>query len=317
MQGKTVLTLGFAMLVLGVAVVLPRFLGLYSVELLNIFLVNVILVASYRLTVKTGDWGLAHIVMMGVGGYSAALVAKSFGLGILLTLPIAGLSAAFIAFLVSLPLSRTIGFGYFIASFAIGELIRLSWVKFEGVFGGVRGLINVPIGKVFGYSLFDPVVYYYLSLVVVVLCLFAMFQIDRSRVGIIWTSLSKDSDLAKSAGINVEYYRKLAFIIGSAMAGIAGGLLVHRLGAIDPKGFDLTTMVYLVIWVVVGGTGSFWGPIIGLIAMTFFFEWTRQFLAWRPVFFGGILIMFLIFLPDGLDGLFKRIWRRLTAGKES
>lgn len=313
---KTSKTLQFALLslaVIGGMILLPQGLGLYSVELLNIFLVNVILVCSYRMTVTTGDWGLAHIVMMGVGGYSAALLAKDAGFSIYLTIPAAGLIAAFVAYVMSLPLSRTVGFGYFIASFAIAELVRLSWLKFDTLFGGVRGLINIPIGKVFGYSLFDPVIYYYLSLAVAVICLLLMFQIDRSRIGIVWRSLSTDADLARSGGINVHYYRKLAFMCGSAFAGVAGALLVHRLGSVDPKGFDLTTMIYLVIWVVVGGTGSFWGPIAGLIVMTFFFEWTREFLAWRPLFFGGILILFLIFLPNGLDGLLRKLFDKVTS----
>ena len=75
------------------------------------------------------------------------------------------------------------------------------------------------------------------------------------------------------------------------------------MGAIDPRNFDLNTMIYLIIWVVVGGTATFWGPIIGLVVVTVAFEWSRPLLEWRPLMFGAVLIFFLIFLPGGLESL--------------
>jgi branched-chain amino acid transport system permease protein len=308
-------TLVTVCIIIAMALVAPHMVRAYSVELLNIFLVNVILVCSYRLIVTTGDWGLSHVVMMGVGGYAAALAAKHLGLPVYLTLPLAGATAGCVAGIISIPLLRTRGFGFFIASFAMAELLRLAWVKMEVPFGGVRGIINVPMGSVFGHNLFHPVAYYYFALAVTSLCVFVMFQLDRSRIGMTWKALFADSDLAESTGIDVQYYRRVAYIIGGAFAGVAGALLAHRMGAIDPKNFDLTTMIYLVIWVVVGGTGTFWGPILGLVTITFFFEWTRPLLEWRPLIFGGILIMFLVLLPDGLDRLLGKLGGRIFGKK--
>lgn len=312
---NTVIKITTLVVVIVCALLAPQIVRAYSVELLNIFLINVILVCSYRLIVTTGDWGLSHVVMMGVGGYAAALSAKHLGLPVYVTLPLAGATAGLVAAIISVPLLRTRGFGFFIASFAMAELLRLSWVKMENPFGGVRGIINVPMGSIFGHSLFHPVTYYYFALAVASFCVFVMFQFDRSRIGITWKALYADNDLAESTGINVQHYRRLAYVIGAVFAGVAGALLAHRLGAIDPKNFDLTTMIYLVIWVVVGGTGTFWGPILGLVVITFFFEWTRPLLEWRPLIFGGILIMFLVVLPDGLDGVIGKIRARFTGGK--
>ena len=83
----------------------------------------------------------------------------------------------------------------------------------------------------------------------------------------------------------------------------------------DPKNFDVTTMVYLIIWIVVGGTSTFWGPIFGLTVMSVVFEWSRPLLEWRPLLFGGILIFFLVFLPGGLESLFGKIRERFFARK--
>jgi branched-chain amino acid transport system permease protein len=250
---------------------------------------------------------------MGVGSYAAALAAKDLGLPVWLTMPISGICAAIVALAISVPLLRTRGFGFFIASFALAELIRLFWIKLKTPFGGVRGLINVPQGEIFGYDLFDTIPFYFLALAVTTLCMWVLYRLDRSRLGATWSALHSDHALAECVGIDVTRYRRSAFAAGSFFAGIAGALLVHRMGAIDPKNFDLTTMLYLIIWVVVGGTRTFWGPIVGLIVMTAVFEMTRPLLEWRPLIFGLVLIFFLIFLPGGLADLVERVHKRLVA----
>lgn len=292
-----------AVLALGAPFVLPT----YTVELVILFFMNLVLVISYRLITTTGDWGLAHVVMMGSGGYSAALLAKGLDLPVWLTVPLAGLIAAAVAGLISVPLLRTRAFGYFIASFALGELLRLFWIRLDVPFGGIRGLINIPEGELFGHSLFETIPYYFFALFVAFVSVGIMYLLDRSRLGMTWKALYSDPALAECVGIDVTYYRRSAFMIGSGFAGVAGAMLAHRMGAIDPKNFDLITMLYLIIWVVVGGTQSFWGAAVGLIAMTFVFELTRPLLEWRPLIFGAVLIFFLIFLPGGLESLAGRL----------
>ena len=105
-------------------------------------------------------------------------------------------------------------------------------------------------------------------------------------------------------------HRLLACAIGGFFAGIAGGLLVHRLGAVDPKLFNLVNMLYLLIWVVVGGTNTFWGPIIGVTVMQTFFELSRPLIQIRPMFFGLAMILVLIFMPGGIGGMISKIVAR-------
>jgi branched-chain amino acid transport system permease protein len=113
--------------------------------------------------------------------------------------------------------------------------------------------------------------------------------------------------LAKNFGIPVF----LAIPIGGFFAGIAGGLLVHRLGAVDPKLFNLVNMLYLLIWVVVGGTNTFWGPIIGVTVLHTLFELSRPLIEIRPMFFGLAMVLVLIFLPGGIEGVISKIMRRM------
>lgn len=290
--------------VLAVLVVLPFTATYYSIEIFILFLINLILVTSYRLQTTTGDWSLSHVVMMGVGAYSTALIAKFLGWPIWLTVPLSGLSTAIIGAVICYPLLRTRGFGFFIASFAIGEFLRLVWVKFHNPFGGPRGMIGIPSGELGTIDLFEPIPYYFFVLVVALVSVGVMYRIEVSRLGKTFKALYADEMLSECVGIDVQRFRALAFIIASFFAGIAGSLLAHRLGAIDPKNFDINTMVYLIIWVVVGGTRTFWGAVIGLTVMTVIFEWSRPLLEWRPALFGGILIASLVFLPGGLESLF-------------
>ena len=291
---------------LAVMCVVPFVFRLYHIDLATLFLINLILAVSYRLVTTTGDWSLCHVVLMGAGAYATALMAKLLGWPFWLTLPLAGVAAAVIGFALVYPLLRTKGFGFFIASFAIGEFLRLVWVKFHNPFGGPRGMINIPSASLGPLDISGFIPYYFFVLGVAVISLWIMYRLDRSRIGNAWKAIHTDDLLSECVGINVAKYRAQAFVIGSFFAGLAGALLAHRLQAIDPKNFDVNTMVYLIIWVVVGGTATFWGPIVGLVVMTVAFEATRPLLEWRPVLFGALLIFFLIFMPGGLESLFAK-----------
>lgn len=298
----------------GLLLAAPWLVGEYHLEILILFLINLLLASSYRLVTTTGDWSLSHVVMMGVGAYATALAAKFLGWPFWLGVPLAAVTAAIVGAVLIYPLLRTRGFGFFIASFAIGEFVRLVWVKFHNPFGGPRGMINIPAPELGTIDFFFATPYFYLTLAIVSLCLWALYRIDRAAlVGDVMKAIYMDEDLARSVGVKVARYRAMGFITGSFFAGIAGALLAHRLGAIDPKNFDINTMVYLVIWVVVGGTRTYWGPFLGVSVMTVVFEASRPLLEWRPLLFGAILILFLIFLPGGLESLLPRRWyRRLT-----
>ncbi len=301
------------------AIVAPWLVGEYHLEILILFLINALLASSYRLLTTTGDWSLGHVVLMGVGAYATALAAKLLGWPFWLGLPLAGIAAASVGAMMIYPLLRTRGFGFFIASFAMGEFVRLIWVKFREPFGGARGMINIPTPELPGVDFFFATPYYYLTLCVVSASIWMLYRIDRAAlVGDVMKAIYMDGDLARSVGVRARHYRALAFITGAFFAGIAGALLAHRLGAIDPKIFDINAMVYLVIWVVVGGVATFWGPLLGLTVMTAVFELSRPLLEWRPLLFGGILIFFLIFLPGGLESLVLKVrsWFALRRSPE-
>jgi branched-chain amino acid transport system permease protein len=291
------------LIILIVLLIVPHFLEFHHQDLLIFLTINVLVVASYRLVTLTGEWSLIHAVMMGVGGYTATLLFLNYELGMWFTLPTAGLLSAAVAALLCFPLLRMTQFYFLIGSFAAGEAIRLVWIQFLDPFGGTGGLSGVSPPMIGDIDFMDPIPYYYLALTVVSICLFLLYRIEKSRVGLTLHSVHWKAPLAESVGVDTWRYRALAFITGSFFVGIAGALKVHYIGTITPNQYGIGFMVFILIWVIVGGYNKFYGPIIGVIVLTMFDESIRGFDEIRPAIYGAVLILSILFLPLGLESI--------------
>jgi len=293
----------------------PFFARPYLVEVAMIFFIWIILAQSYRLIVTVHDWQLYHVVLYGVGAYTSGMLAKNLSIPVFVAIPLGGVMASLLGVVITMILLRTTGWSFYIATFGLAELIRLTWLKFRYPFGGSTGIISIPYPPLIGGIDFsDSIPYYFFSLVIMLVILYLLYRIEKSRIGDAFKAIYMDPDLAASNGINIPRHRLLACAIGSFFAGIAGGLLVHRLGAVDPKLFDIHTMLYLLIWVVVGGTNTFWGPIIGVSVMYTAFELSRPLVQIRPAFFGLAIIVVLLFIPGGIESLLSKAfaqWQKL------
>lgn len=301
---------GFALLY-AMLVALPHLVSFSQKEILVFLLINVLVVVSYRLLTLTGEWSLGHVVIMGVGAYGSALYSKAVGVPVPLAMLLGACTAALVAFVLSFPLFRMKGFYFLIGSFAAGEIIRLLWKRFREPFGGPKGLKLLPsfpdiqIGDL-TIVFFDPVTFYYLCLVVVSLSLLVLYRLERSRLGLTFHAVHWQDRLAEAVGVNTWRYRTLAFVTASFFAGLAGSLLAHYLTTINPNQFDVEQMVFVLIWVIVGGTATFYGPILGVVTLTIVNEVVLRQLGVdqaRPLIYGLILIATMLFLPSGLESL--------------
>jgi branched-chain amino acid transport system permease protein len=292
--------------------ILPFFARPYLVEVAMIYFIWMILAQSYRLIVTIHDWQLYHVVLYGVGAYTSGMLAKNLGVPVFAAIPIGGAMASLVGVAITSVLLRTKGWGFYIATYGLAELIRLSWMKFRNPFGGSTGIIDIPYPPVVaGIDFSARIPYYFFSLGVMLIIMYMLYRIEKSRIGDAFKAVSMDPLLAASTGISIPRQRLLACAIGGFFAGIAGGLLVHRLGAVDPKLFNITTMLYLLIWIVVGGTNSFWGPVLGVSVMYSLFELSRPLIQIRPMFFGIAMILVLLFMPGGLEGMVAKAAVRL------
>jgi len=297
-----------------VLILVPHALTFSQQEIAVFLVLNVLMVTSYRLVTLTGEWSLIHVVMQGVGAYGTALFAKNLGVPVPLSMLLAALVAAGVAYILSFPLFRMKAFSFLIGSFAAGEAIRLSWRYFDEPFGGPQGISLVPPVPDLGpISFFDAVNYYYLFLVVVAISLVVLYRIERSRIGLIFHAIHWHDNLAAATGIPVGRYRMIAFVVASFFAGVSGALLAHYMGTVVPSQFRVDVMLFIVIWVIVGGTQTFYGPILGAVVLTIINEVVLRWIGMdsaRPLFYGVILIATMLFLPGGLETLerFAREW---------
>jgi len=298
-------------------IALPHGLSFSQQEILVLLTFNILLVASYRLLTLTGEWSLGHAVSMGVGAYASALFTKELGLFVPLSMLLGTLIAGLVAAILSLPLFRMKGFYFLIGSFASGEIIRLLWKRFREPFGGPKGLKGIDpmpdfsIG-IHDFDFFEPVSYYYFAVVVVAASLWLLWRIERSLVGLTFHAVHWQDTLASSAGVNVRRYRTLAFVIASGFAGLSGALLAHYIGTINPNSFDLELMVFVLTWAIVGGTATFYGPILGCVLLTVLNEIVLRELGFeqmRPLVYGLVLILSVLFLPKGLESLVPKLSR--------
>ena len=300
---------------------LPHGLSFSQQEILVFLTINILLVSSYRLLTLTGEWSLGHVVIMGVGAYASALYTKEFGIFVPVSIVLGGATAALLAVALSFPLFRMKGFYFLIGSFAAGEIIRLLWKRFRDPFGGPKGIKGIDpmpdfsIG-IYDFDFFEPVSYYYMSGAVVALCLWVLWRIEKSPVGLTFHAVHWQDKLAEASGVNLRAYRTLAFAIASGFAGIGGALLAHYVGTINPNSFDVEVMVFVLTWAIVGGTGTFYGPILGCIVLTILNEIVLRemgFEQMRPLIYGLIMILSILFMPKGLESVVQKIISRRAA----
>jgi branched-chain amino acid transport system permease protein len=207
------------------------------------------------------------------------------------------------------------GFYFLIGSFAAGEIIRLiwKWSELTWLFGGPKGIKLIPPFpdiEFLSIDFYDPAHYYYLCLIVVTISLIILYRIERSRVGLTFHAIHWQDKLAESVGVNTFRYRMMAFVISAFFAGLAGALYAHYVGAVNPNRFGVEEMVYILIWAIVGGTATFYGPILGVVALTVLNEVVLRALGvdqMRPMLYGAILIVSILFLPNGLESVVPKI----------
>ena len=310
--------LGLAIL-FSVFAALPFAIGEYRLIILTLLLIWIIVGVSYRLLATTGEFSLGHVVAMGIGGYTSALLARHLGFSFWVTAPLGGLVAAAFAAATAYPLFRMKGMYFLLGSFALGEAVRLSWRRWKVPFGGERGLWYIPSPSIGSFTFDTTFSYYFLTLGIATACLAVMYLIDQSRIGKALVAIHSQDSLCESLGINIRSYKTLAYITASFFAGIGGALMAHYIGTVSPSLFAIGFMLYLIVWVIVGGVNTFWGPIVGVITLYSIQEVLRiRLVEYMPMFYGIVLIAVVFALPGGLESLPRRIadWRRAKQEKK-
>lgn len=301
---------------LALALAAPHiFTGIVARHLLVLIAINIILVASLDLLIGgAGLLSLGHAAFMGVGAYASALVVKGgqpFPVGLA-----AGLVAAALAgLLVGLPALRLKGHYFSVVTFIVGIIITILMTNLVDLTRGPMGLTGIPFVKLklFGFehtfrTIIFKVGYYYFVLGFVALTLLLRWRIGRSRFGRALTAIKGDENLAESVGIATYRVKVTAFTLAAAVAGVAGSLYAHYTAFISPDSFTFVHSFDLFVMNLLGGAGTFAGPIIGPIFLTALSAGLKGLSpALAQVAYGVVLIIVIVVLPTGIAGGVKRL----------
>ncbi|MGB9802881.1 MAG: branched-chain amino acid ABC transporter permease [Desulfofundulus sp.] len=268
-----------------------------------LMLVGIYIIAALGLNLITGLCGqltFGHAAFLSIGAYTAAILTRDYHLPFLASLVLGGLMAALFGILLGIPVLKLTGDYLGIATLGFGEIVRVAFTNMK-ITGGAIGLAAIPRAS----NLINVTVFVILAVIVVVL-------LENSRFGRALKAIREDEIAAEAMGINTMWYKIQAFGIGCFLAGISGGFYAHLLQYLNPNDFGFLKSFEILNFVVLGGMGSIPGTIVGTTVLTLAPEFLRFVQEYRMMIYGLLLVLMMIFRPNGLLGgvNFRRLLRR-------
>src|SRR5450830_416914 len=250
--------------------------------------VNAMLALSIYVTLSCGLLSLANAAFMGIGAYIAALITMQTSLPFPLALAAGGVLPALVALVIGIPTLRLSGVYLAMATLGFGEVVRVIVLNLD-ITGGPMGLNGVP-----------PVTEWWHIVLLLGVTLYCLARVRRSKIGRAFEAIKEDEVAARLMGVNVAGYKLLAFVIGAAIAGVAGALNAHYTFTIGPNNYGFENAVDILTMAVFGGTGNLVGPVLGSSILSLLPEVLRQFQDFRLAANGLILILVVLYLPKGI-----------------
>jgi branched-chain amino acid transport system permease protein len=280
---------------------LPLFLkgAPYYLHICILAFIYIIATSSLRLVFTSGQLSLGHAGFMSIGAYTSGLLARDLGWTPWATILLGGVAAMAVAILIGFPFTRLRAFYFSLVSLFFGAGILAVNQVFEKYTGGYIGIKGIPPL----FSGISKIPNYYFFLILAVLCLLAMYRIEFSRIGVTFKAIAQSYSVASSVGINEAGHRVVALAMGSFFVGIAGASYAHYNSVLSHEMFSILPSIYLVVYMLVGGVGNFSGPIIGTAVLIIIPELFRVLRDFVPYIFGGIMLIVVYVMPQGLTGL--------------
>lgn len=294
----------------GIVIIFP-FLGLSSFLLTQATFAGIYAIVAIGLGLLMGYAGqisLGQAAFYGVGAYTTAILTKTLGLNPWIGLIFAILLPVIIAFIVGHTMARLSGYYLAMATLAFGIIVSVLILEWRSVTSGASGFYGIPTVEIFGFTIHQGLPYYYFVWFFTVLTLLISMNIVHSRIGRALRSIHDSEIAANSMGVNTGKYKMQIFIFSAALAGLAGWLFAHMSYSISPSSFGLDASILFLTMVVLGGSTSIWGALIGAILITainifvHFLGNNVSFITsdFEHVLNGLILVLVIMFMPKGL-----------------
>lgn len=291
----------------GFLLVLPLFLGKYWNYAVGTVGIYILMGLGLNIVVGlAGLLNLGYVAFFAIGAYTAGLFTSpapiSLQIGFWPALVLSIVLAAFSGILLGLPVLRTRGDYLAIVTLGFGEIIRvlIRSDMMAPFLGGPQGVRDIAGPKLFGLSLNSEKAFLYMIILGIILTIILTINLQSSRVGRAWVAMREDETVAQAMGINTLYYKLMAFATGAAFAGIGGALFAARNQYTGPADHSLMVSINVLCLLIVGGMGSIPGVIVGAFVLKGLPEILRELDLYRLLVFGGLLVVMMIWRPEGL-----------------
>jgi branched-chain amino acid transport system permease protein len=267
--------------------------------------VGIYVLLAMGLNVVVGQAGLldlGYVAFFAIGGYSMALLGVNAGWSFWEVVPVAVIASMTAGVILGTPTLRLRGDYLAIVTLGFGEIIRIT-ARNTDKLGGPRGIFGIPhpprVASI-KFGILDPKPYYWLLLTFIILVIFVVRRLERSRVGRAWTAIREDEDAAELMGVPTFTFKLWAFAIGAGIGGLGGTLFASKVISIVPDNFSFILSVLILAAVVLGGSGNIAGVIVGAFVVGYLPERFRGFAENRQLVFGAALVIMMIFRPQGI-----------------
>ena len=296
-----------------VVAVFPFVFSTYQTNIMATALIYVVLGLGLNIVVGlAGLLDLGYVAFYAVGAYSYALLNYHFGLGFWVALPIGAMLGATFGILLGFPVLRLRGDYLAIVTLGFGEIIRLILENWNEFSFGPSGIANIPRPGFFGVDMSLETATVYIYFLMIAMTLFTIFVVNRlqnSRIGRAWIALREDEIACQAMGIDKTRTKLTAFALGATWAGMVGVIFAAKTTFINPASFTFLESAIILSIVVLGGMGSIIGVIIGAFVLILLPEYLRAFADYRMLMFGAIMVIMMVFRPQGIISGIRRTYQ--------
>ncbi len=286
------------------ALLFPFVFSTYQTNIMTTALMYVVLGLGLNIVVgQAGLLNLGYVAFYAAGAYTYALLNYHFGVGFWLALPLGALSATTLGILLALPVLRLRGDYLAIVTLGFGEITRIILENWNEFSFGPSGISGIPRPGLFGMEMDIHEATIYLYFLMIILCLITIFVVNRlqnSRIGRALIALREDEIACQAMGIDKTRVKLTAFALGSTWAGLVGVIFAAKTTFINPASFTFLESAMILSIVVLGGMGSITGIIIGAFLLILLPEYLRAFSDYRMLLFGLIMVVMMIYRPQGI-----------------
>ena len=313
MQAKSMIKI--LAVIYGIIGILPIFVSDSSImmRILTMILIWSVVASCWDLIMGyAGIFSFGQVAFYVIGAYSSAILSVSLNVPPVVAVLMAGIITAIIGVLVGLPCLKLAGPYIALVTFAfqlaLEPFLKGPLGKAIGS-GGSRGIISVPPIEIFGisFSSSNLVPFFYLTLIMTLVCSVIIVVILKSHWGTAFLALKDSEDFAASLGVSAFKYKLLVFGVTSFITGLFGALYVHYVGILSTRMLSMEVFTVLLIMIVVGGIGQYPGVVLGAVVTVTMNELLRPMGIYRLLIMGGMVVIIVLLLPDGVTGLFKKL----------